>query len=327
MTVYGIAVRADLGFECNTPAASTERRGIEEMSDDGYVLITPARDEETYIGRTLESVVSQTRRPERWVVVSDGSTDGTDSLVQEYVDKYPFIALLRRTPERTRDFGSKVEAIDAGISCLNESKYAFIGVLDADLEFGVGYFESLLDFFSRDPKLGVGGGTYWEEKAGEFRPMEASRSRNIPGGVQLFRRECFEQIGGLLPLRFGGEDTVAGIMAGMHGWDIHCFGELPVKHLRPTGRAGRALFSARFREGRMDRVMGYHPLYELSKFVRRLAEKPYIVASVVRLSGYCWAVLSADPLGVPPHVVRYMRQEQMAMLKFPSGLKSRNKPQ
>src|SRR6266581_1528242 len=124
-----------------------------------YVLVTPARNEAGYIRKTIESVVSQTRRPMRWIIVSDGSTDGTDQIVNEYSAKHQYIRLLRIDGDTERNFGSKVRAIRAGVGLLESLPYEFTGILDADISFGPTYYESVLRRFQENSRLGLCGGT------------------------------------------------------------------------------------------------------------------------------------------------------------------------
>src|SRR6266576_4075738 len=126
------------------------------------VLITPARNEVAYIENTLRSVVAQTARPVRWVIVSDGSTDGTDEVVREYAARHDWIEVVRR-PERTeRHFAGKVDAFNAGYSKLRDLEYEVIGNLDADVSFDEDYLASLLRRFVENPRLGVAGTPFRE---------------------------------------------------------------------------------------------------------------------------------------------------------------------
>ncbi len=118
---------------------------------DSYVLITPARNEEDFIGETIRSVISQTVLPKRWVIVSDGSTDRTAAIVQSHAARLEWIQFLRRTRAEGRDFAAKVHAFNAGHEMLKGQDYGIIGCLDADLSFGTDYFEYLLDQFARIP--------------------------------------------------------------------------------------------------------------------------------------------------------------------------------
>jgi glycosyltransferase involved in cell wall biosynthesis len=122
-----------------------------------YVLITPARNEEAFIAQTLESVVSQTVRPERWVIVDDGSTDRTVAIVEGYAARYRWIELVRRPARTERNFAGKVGAFNAGLERVQPLSVELIGNLDADVTFGPDHFEFLIDRFVADPTLGVAG--------------------------------------------------------------------------------------------------------------------------------------------------------------------------
>ena len=79
-----------------------------------YVLVTPARNEAQFIELTLRSVIAQTVRPVRWVIVSDGSTDGTDDIVRKYSAEHSWIELVRMPERHQRHFAAKVNAFNAG---------------------------------------------------------------------------------------------------------------------------------------------------------------------------------------------------------------------
>lgn len=286
------------------------------MSEENYVLVTPARNEARYIGGVLRSVVGQTVQPRRWVIVSDGSTDQTDSIVLNTARAYPFITLLRRDANGTRDFTSKVAAFNAGYATLADLDFQYVGNLDADVTFGPDYFERLLEAFDKDPSLGVAGGAICEKRNKQFAPRSENRSRSVAGAVQMFRRKCFEKIGGFAPLRFGGEDTVASVRARMHGWKTAEIPSLLVYHHRIASTAlGGGLCHARVREGQRDYSLGIHPLYALCKSARRLGYSPLILGSCLTLAGYLWAAARGNAIEVPADVRQYMRKEELHRLR------------
>lgn len=294
------------------------------MNEAKYVLITAARNEAGCIEQTLASVVAQSVAPVKWVVVSDGSTDDTDAIVQRYADAHPFVTLVSRVHRQARDFSSKVAALKEGLQHVEGLDYDYLGIADADVTFVPEHFERLLGFFADNPKLGVAGGGIHEMQRGSFAPRSVNRERVVPGAAMMFRRACFEDIGGFLPLRYGGEDLIATFSARVHGWDVKCFAELPVRHLRPTGGAVKSVLANRFREGRMDHAMGYHPFYALAKGVRRLPQTPFVMGSVARLAGYGWAWWTREEVGVPQDIVRFMRDDQMQRLRsLPSRIMRR----
>jgi len=132
------------------------------MTLPAYVLITPARNEAEYIELTLKSVVAQTVLPLKWVIVSDGSTDGTDDIVNKYSAGRPWIELIRMPEREERHFAGKVHAFNAGYARVAELKYDVIGNLDGDVSFDEQYFDFLLRKFTENPRLGVAGTPFRE---------------------------------------------------------------------------------------------------------------------------------------------------------------------
>ncbi len=280
----------------------------------GYVLVTPARNEGRYLTETIESVLAQTVLPRRWVIVSDGSTDDTESIASRYSLQHSIITLVRRSGDATRNYGSKVRAIWAGIEELCNTEYDFIGILDADVSFERNYYENVLKEFDRNPRLGIAGGITRERDGHGFRLQFGTTERCVPGPIQLFRRQCYEEIGGLRALRYGGEDTAAIEMARMRGWEVLAFRDLVVWHHRRVGTEGMGILAARFRHGLEDYCVGYHPLFETGKCIRRLVERPYVFGSVFRMSGYLWGGMTRQKRELPTDFVKYLRNQQMRRL-------------
>jgi biofilm PGA synthesis N-glycosyltransferase PgaC len=280
-----------------------------------YVLLTAAYNEEAYIGATIESVAAQTHLPERWVIVSDASKDRTDEIVRALAEKYPFICFVRNEKKHARNFGAQVMAIRRGFEGLGGVEYGFIGNLDADLTFAPDYFERLLQKFDGDPKLGIGGGFIHERGSdGIFRSRTLNVETSIGHAVQMVRRECYEDIGGWVPMPYGGQDWQALVSAEMRGWSVRAFPDLPVHHHRPTG-GGDRLFRNLFREGRMDYSVGSDPLFEIFKVGRRFRFKPFFVGSMVRLGGFLWGYWEQEERPVSPEFVAFLRTRQRAALR------------
>jgi len=279
-----------------------------------YALITPAHNEEAYIEKTIESVISQTVLPNRWVIVSDGSTDATDHIVADYAAKHGFIQLVRIDRDAIRNFGSAIRAINTGYEQLKGVEYDFIGNLDADVVLEPNYYQTILAKFQANPNLGLAGGLVcdrrWDKLDEEFTAADSVR-----GPIQMFRRECYEQIGGHTCIGMGGYDTVAEIKARMYGWEVRTFPDVKALHLRPTGTAKSSILRAKFRQGRIEYRVRYHPLFEIAKCLSRVRQKPYLMGSVFRLSGYCWSFLCREQPVLPAEVTAYLRGEQLGKLK------------
>jgi glycosyltransferase involved in cell wall biosynthesis len=170
-----------------------------------YVLVTPARNEEALLEGTIRSVVAQTVRPGKWIIVSDGSTDRTDEIARSYASQHDWIQLLRMPEHRDRQFASKANCFNAGYALLRETDYEVVGNLDADITFEPDYFSFLLSQFQLFPKLGVAGTPFVEDASQRSQHTYAHRFAqldHVSGACQLFRKQCFERLIGLpLPLR------------------------------------------------------------------------------------------------------------------------------
>jgi glycosyltransferase involved in cell wall biosynthesis len=281
------------------------------MCSDAYVLVTAAKNEERYIEGALQTVIAQTVLPKHWIVVSDGSTDRTDEIVQRYSSQHPFIRLIRRETQNARIFSSQAEASKEGYARIRDAEFDFVGFLDADISFDPVYYEKLLTQFKANPRLGIGGGQILEADKGTFRTRFRNSKIEVAGAIQFFRRACYEGMGGLTPLRWGGHDAVADTMARKKGWDVRTFSDLHVFHHRPTGTAGSTVSRARFRQGMEDYFLGYHPLYELGKCLRRLAEPPVLLGSALRCAGYFWPAINREKRTLPPDFLDYLKRQQL----------------
>ncbi|MCP5533245.1 MAG: glycosyltransferase family 2 protein [Akkermansiaceae bacterium] len=286
-----------------------------------YVLVTPVRDEEATIGRTIASVVRQTIRPAEWVIVSDGSTDRTDDIVREAAGNHPWIRLLRLDPRPGRSFAAVVHNTEKGIRHLETTDHRFLGLLDSDVEFQEDYFEQIINRFIAEPKLGLAGGVVID--VGLPRDRFPRNRIDVPGAVQFFRRKCFEKIGGLVPIPEGGWDGMTCAMARMHGYKTSLFTDLVVDHLKPRNIAEGNMVRRKWQMGVRDYAAGYHPLFEAIKCASRLKDPPFAIGAIAWWIGYCTAVLQRRPRIVPPEVVDYVRKEQLDRLGRTFGLKQR----
>jgi biofilm PGA synthesis N-glycosyltransferase PgaC len=278
-----------------------------------YVLITPARNEAEFIEMTIKSVVAQSVRPAKWVIVSDGSTDSTDDIVSKYATEHSWIELLKQPKRAERNFAGKAAAFHAGCTKMGDLGYEVIGNLDADITFEEDYFAFLMKKFAENPKLGVGGTPYREENA-----AGGERSLNlehVSGACQMFRRECFEDIGGYPQVKSGGIDLIAVFGARAKGWQTRSFAEKTCLHHRKMGGALHTGLQERLHRGRMDYLLGSHPLWEMFRSIFQMKNKPYFVGGSLILIGYVWTWLRGAERTMPLNLITLRQSDQMKRLK------------
>lgn len=279
-----------------------------------YVLITPARNEERFIRKTLDSVVAQSHRPLRYVVVDDGSTDRTAEIVREYASVHPWIELVQRPPHERHNFAGKVHAFNAGWDRVRDLEFEILGNLDADLSFDADYLAFLMSKFAENERLGVAGTPFLEN--GYDSAKDSFEGQNhVAGGCQLFRRRCFEEIGGYKPNKAGGIDWVAVTTARMKGWTTRSFAEKRFHHYRPLGTAERGILASTFSYGEKDYYLGNSPIWQVFRIGYRLVKPPYLIGGLALCAGYVSAAIRRIDRAVTPDLMQFHRREQMHKLR------------
>jgi glycosyltransferase involved in cell wall biosynthesis len=279
-----------------------------------YVLITPARDEAKFIELTIKSVVAQTVRPIKWVIVSDGSTDGTDDIVKRYAAENPWIELVRMPERRERHFGGKAHAFNAGYARVSELEFEAVGNLDGDVSFDEDYFSYLLQRLAEDRMLGLVGTPFTEGSVQAYNYAFVG-IEHVSGQVQLFRRQCLEDIGGYEPVKGGGVDHIALTTARMKGWKTRTFTDKVFQHHRPMGTAQRGAFMARFKTGIKDYTFGGHPVWEFFRMTYHMTKRPFVVGGLTLGAGYFWALVRRVERPIPREMIEFRQHEQMQRLK------------
>jgi biofilm PGA synthesis N-glycosyltransferase PgaC len=285
------------------------------MTAQRCILITPARNEEALIEQAIESVVSQTVRPIRWVIVNDGSKDATASIVGRYTARHDWISRVDMPEHRDRSFGAKVHCFNAGYATVKAVGHDIVGNLDADVSFEPDYLEFLLEKFADDPRLGVAG-TIFREADGYSSGTDSFEGQNhVAGGCQLFRRQCFEEIGGYIPNKAGGVDWIAVTSARMRGWKTRSFREKSFFHHRSLGTAERSKLASSFSYGEKDYYLGNHPVWELFRVAYRMSKRPYLVEGLALGLGYASAGVRRINRPISNDLMRFHRKEEIRKLK------------
>ena len=278
-----------------------------------YIVITPVRDEASHIEETIEAVRSQTLLPTRWIVVDDGSTDGTGDILDRHAARTSWMTVIHRANRGHRANGGGVmDAFYAGYGALNGEAWNYLVKLDGDLSFAADYFERCFAMFDADPRLGIGGGVVCQLKGGE--PVVESKGDppfHVRGATKIYRRECWDQISPLM--KAPGWDTVDEVKANMLGWATRTFPRLPIVQHKPTGSADGAWRNA-FKNGRANYVTGYDPVFMLAKCVRHALVKPVFVGGVAMALGFLSGYVAQLPQVSDASVISYLRREQRRRL-------------
>lgn len=276
-----------------------------------YVIITPVRDEEAYLKKTVDSVISQSVRPTEYILVNDGSSDRTGKIIDKYCREHSWIRAIHRSDRGYRKWGGGIiEAFYAGFNALNCQDWDFMCKLDGDLSFDSGYFAGAIRKFEENPKIGIGGGVLYIYRNGQ-RILESHPKFHVRGGVKIYRRCCWAEIGGLWV--GPGSDTVDEVKANMLGWTTLSFDDLHLIHHRPTG-ASWGRWGGLVKEGRIDYVYGSHPAFLMAKALVRLLRRPYVIGSMALAYGYIAAFFQRCPQVDDPQLIRYLRGQQLARL-------------
>jgi len=245
--------------------------------------------------------------------VSDGSTDGTDEIVKRYIQIESWIELVRMPERRERHFGGKVHCFNAGYQRLAGVTYDVIGNLDADITFEPDYVEFLLTKFADDWRLGVAG-TPFVEGAESYDYRFTSR-HHVSGACQLFRRDCFEDIGGYQAIQGGGIDWVAVTTARMKGWKTRTFTERVCRHHRAMGTASSGKLGAWYNLGKQDYYLGGHLLWQVFRSCLQMRSKPYVLGGVALLAGFIWGVVTRANRPIGRDLIAFHQREQMQRLR------------
>jgi len=283
------------------------------MRDASYIIISPVRNEAQYLPLTIASVAAQTVRPRCWILVDDGSTDGTGRIVDQAAAQYGWIRSIHRPNRGFRQAGGGVvEAFDDGYKLVRDEPWRFLVKLDGDLSFSADYFEKCFRKFETEARLGIGGGLVCSAADGA---LEGESKRDpqfhVRGATKIYRNACWNQIGGLI--RAPGWDTLDEVKANMLGWATRTFADIQLVHHRPSGHA-YGQWSNWIKNGRANYVVGYHPLFMLAKCGRRMLEKPYVLEGFGLWVGFVSGYLKRIPQIEDQEVMRFFRRQQMNRL-------------
>jgi poly-beta-1,6-N-acetyl-D-glucosamine synthase len=275
-------------------------------SDYSYVIVSPVKDEENYIEETIKSVIKQTVKPTKWIIVDDGSHDKTPEKIDEYCLKYEWIQRVRIERDRQRQPGSAIiNAFNQGYRLIEKEYFDFIVKLDCDLRFDSNYFEQLLSKFKVNEKLGIASGIYYEKKDQHWVPIKMP-DYHAAGASKVARKECFEQIGGFLPSR--GWDTIDEIKAQTMGWETCHYKDLKMYHLKTEG-SGIGRLHTNIMLGEIYYLTGGSKLFFLMKLLHRtIFSKPLVIGAFAMLFGYIKPLINRRELLVSREEAKFYKK-------------------
>jgi len=271
-----------------------------------YIVVTPTKNEEKYIEKTIISMLNQRIKPIKWIIVDDCSTDRTAEIVSSYCEKYDWIELYHLNRNKGRRPGSGViEAFEFGLHQVKNVDYDYIAKLDSDVMFDSDFFAKILTAFKQDTNLGICSGA-WHDLVGEKPVLKPMFSKHTAGQTKVYRRDCYEDIGGLI--HFKGWDLYDNICANVRGWESKWLPDARHIHLRPEGiEKGR--ITEEFNIGRYEGRLRYSLFFAAAKAFKRMMAQPYIIAGLAQIFGCLYGILFMHCIGTKEER-KYLRSQQ-----------------
>ena len=280
-----------------------------------YLIISPCRNEADFMRQTLDTVIAQSVRPARWVIVDDGSTDATPLILAEYAARHDWITIVTRTDRGRRAVGPGViEAFYAGYETVAPDEYDYICKLDLDLNLPPRYFEILMQRMQAEPRLATCSGKAYIHKGGQLVHERHGDETSI-GASKFYRMACFREIGGFVrEVMWDGIDCHRCRMLGWIAcsWDDP---ELRFIHLRPMGSSQTGLLTGRMRHGSGQYFMGTGFIYMLANAVNRVNEKPVLLGSLAMIWGWLESALQRKPRYGDAAFRQFLRRYQWRALR------------
>jgi glycosyltransferase involved in cell wall biosynthesis len=270
-----------------------------------YALIMPVRDEEKYLSAMIDSILGQRVRPARWIIVDDGSTDRTPAIAESYAQRFNFIELIR-LPVRDQRMPGGEGALPNALRRLNLSDFDYLARFDGDLLFGPDYIAQILEEFDRDRELGIAGGSLYSKRNGRLK-LEADPTFHVRGALKMYRRQCFQDIGGLTTQI--GWDTIDEVYAWIKGWTTRSFYQYKVLHRRPTG-AGWHARRIYWERGRADYLTWSLPLFALAKTAKTAVASLSCLKAICYLAGFVSCYVRNESRIQDPAFAKARRHQQ-----------------
>lgn len=277
-----------------------------------YVIISPVRNEEEYIEKTILSIVQQNILPDEYIIVNDGSTDKTPEIIDKYVKKYSWIKRVDRPQGKHTPGPGVVKAFYSGYDQISDSSWDFVVKLDGDLSFDANYFQTLLLEFEKNPKLGIASGVTYQP-LGDKLIIDKMPEDHVRGAAKMYRKACFFEIGGLPKVL--GWDTIDELKAQLAGWETRSYKNLVLVHYKPIGIKQTNILKRELIAGERHYYLGYHPLFAVLRDFYRMFQKPFLVAGLLNLVGFNMAYFLKKER-IEQDLIKLVRKKQLERLTF-----------
>lgn len=278
-----------------------------------YIIISPVRNEEKYIERTIQSVINQTVKPSEWIIVNDGSTDRTRDIIEKYAQKFFWIRKVDLKDKGFRAGKGPAEAFNEGLRHI-KFDYEFIINLDGDVSFDPNYFEKLFKKFEKNPKLGIASGKSYYLENGKV-ILHRCADTSTMGPSKVYKKQCFKEIGGALANNICW-DMIDDLKAQMKGWQTRSFRDIKFIHYKRIGFGQGNMIKTQIRAGQILYSYGYHPLFIVAKGVYRILDKPYVIGGLAIICGYFKALIKREKQIEDKEMIKFLRRQQLEKLSL-----------
>lgn len=275
------------------------------------LLVTPARDEASHLERTIRAVAAQTRTPDLWLIVDDGSSDGTPEILARWAAELPFLRVLQ-APAQSEEvdadrlaLAAEARAFNWALSRVDPNEFTHLGKLDADIELSPDYFERLLECFTEEPELGIAGGDLLEQGRDGWHLTKVP-SYHVRGALKLYSNECFTAIGGIEERL--GWDTIDETYARMGGFATRSIPGLAARHHRPVASRGGTL-RGRARHGQCAYILRYSAWWVALRSLKVACSRPIGLSGLAFFYGYLRSVVRRDERVEDELFRRFVSQE------------------
>lgn len=271
-----------------------------------HVVITPVKDEEQFVSDLIESMLSQTIKPDLWIFVDDSSIDQSKEIILQATEDHTWIRYLYSGSLNPRSRGKKIA--DLFILGLNscDISWEFCSKIDADMVLPKNYFEEIFYLFKREEKLGICSGNTYFIKKGKER-MEKVMPSHTRGGLKTYRRDCLDDIGGIPPV--DGWDGIDNILAASKGWETRNIRGLFALHQRKTGSMKSKLQTS-YEIGVRSHYMGYGSLYMIVKSIHYGMKTLSLFSSILMIWGFTVSMIKKKARYGDGDFVRTLRRQK-----------------